>query len=174
MSYAFSVASQIEDEPLNLQKAMRSKARDKWQKTMTEKMDSLKKNHTRKLVTKPGNLKIIGSKWIFKRKPGIPGVEEPRYKARLVAKGFSEVEGIDFHEVFSPVVKHRSIRNVLALVAKENMELEQVGVKTVFLHGDLDENIHMQQPPMFEDKIDLNLVCLLNKSLYGLKQAPRL
>ena len=67
-----------------------------------------------------------------------------RYKARLVAKGYSQVEGIDFHEIFSPVVKLVSIRTVLALTALLNLELEQLDVKTTFLHGDLDEEIFME------------------------------
>lgn len=66
-------------------------------------------------------------------------MEEPRYKARVVVKGFSKIEGVDFHEVFSHVVKHRSVRSVLALVARENLELEQMDVKTAFLHSELDE-----------------------------------
>jgi hypothetical protein len=67
-----------------------------------------------------------------------------RYKARLVAKGYSQVEGIDFHEIFSPVVKLVSIRTVFALTALLNLELEQLDVKTTFLHGDLDEEIYME------------------------------
>ena len=62
---------------------------------MHEEMDSLIKNNTWKLVPKPKNKKIIGCKWIFKRKPAVPGVEKERFKARLVAKGFSQIEGVD-------------------------------------------------------------------------------
>ncbi|KAA3478615.1 Retrovirus-related Pol polyprotein from transposon TNT 1-94 [Gossypium australe] len=62
----------------------------------------------------------------------------------------SQVKGIDFHDVFSPVVKHTSIRALLALVASYNFELEQLDVKTAFLHGDLDEAIYMQQPGGFK------------------------
>jgi hypothetical protein len=68
-----------------------------------------------------------------------------RYKARLVAKGYSQKEGIDFHEIFSRVVKIVSIRIVLALVALLDLELEQLDVKTSFLHGYLDEEIYMEQ-----------------------------
>jgi hypothetical protein len=67
-------------------------------------------------------------------------------KPRLVAKGYSQKEGIDFHEIFSPVVKLVSIRVMLALVALLDLELEQLDVKTTFLHGDLDEDIYMEQP----------------------------
>jgi len=91
----------------------------------------------------------------------------------LVVKGFGQKKGIDFEEIFSPVVKMSSIRVVLGLAASLNLEVEQLDVKTAFLHGDLDEEIYMEQPEGFEAKGKEQLVCKLKKSLYGLKQAPR-
>jgi hypothetical protein len=98
---------------------------------------------------------------------------EKRYKARLVVKGFAQKKGIDFDEIFSPVVKMTSIRTILSLVEVEDLHLEQLDVKTTFLHGDLEEEIYMQQPQGYEVKGKENLVCRLKKSLYGLKKAPR-
>ena len=69
-------------------------------------------------------------------------MEAARFKARLVAKGFSQKEGIDYNEIFSPVVKHSSIRVLLALVAQFDLELQQLDVKTAFLHGDLRDNLY--------------------------------
>ena len=97
---------------------------------------------------------------------------EKRYKARLVVKGFAQKKGIDFDEIFS-LVKMTSIRTILSLVVVEDLHLEQLDVKTSFLHGDLEEDIYMQQPQGYEVKGEENLVCRLKKSLYGLKQAPR-
>ena len=88
-------------------------------------------------------------------------------------KGFQQKEGIDFTEIFSPVVKLTTIRMVLSIVAAEDLHLEQLDVKTTFLHGDLEEDIYMVQPEGFVEPDRENLVCKLNKSLYGLKQAPR-
>lgn len=88
-------------------------------------------------------------------------------------KGFNQRKGIDFDEIFSPVVKMSSIRVVLGLAASLNLEVEQLDVKTAFLHGDLEEEIYMEQPEGFEVKGKEHLVCKLKKSLYGLKQAPR-
>ncbi|KAG8481491.1 hypothetical protein CXB51_026341 [Gossypium anomalum] len=117
--------------------------------------------------------KTVRCKWVFKKKEGTPGVEEPKYKARLVAKGYSQVPGVDFTDVFSPVVKHSSIRALLGIVAMHDLELEQLDVKTAFLHGELEEDIYMQQPEGFTVSEKENYVCLLKKSLYGLKQSPR-
>ena len=86
-----------------------------------------------------------------------------------MAKGYSQVQGVDFNEVFSPVVKHTSIRVLLSLVATKDLELEQLDVKTAFLHGDLEEQIYMKQPEGFEAAGNEDHVCLLKKSLYGLK-----
>ncbi|KAG8501609.1 hypothetical protein CXB51_003912 [Gossypium anomalum] len=106
-------------------------------------------------------------------KEGTLGVEEPRYKARLVAKGYSQILGVDFTDVFSLVVKHSSIRVLLGIMAMHDLELEQLDVKTIFLHGELEEDIYMQQPEGFIVSEKEDYVCLLKKSLYGLKQSPR-
>ena len=74
-------------------------------------MESLQKNGTWDLVKLPKGKKTVKCKWVYKMKEGTPGIEEPRYKARLVAKGYSQIPGIDFTNVFSPVVKHSSIRS---------------------------------------------------------------
>ncbi|KAH9753276.1 hypothetical protein KPL71_015010 [Citrus sinensis] len=109
-------------------------------------------------VNKPPNKKLVGSKWIFKLKVGASEKEPPRHKARLVANGFTQREGVDFNEVFSPVVKYNSIRLLLALSVFHDLKLEQMDVQTAFLHGSLDEEIFMAQPEGFiesgsEDKI---------------------
>jgi hypothetical protein len=97
-----------------------------------------------------------------------------RHKARLVAKGFSQVESIDYNETFAPVAKMNFICLVISLAAshKWDWEVHQMDVKSTFLHGDLQEEIYMEQPPCYIHN-DSNLVCRLKKSFYGLKQAPR-
>ena len=91
----------------------------------------------------------------------------------MVAKGYSQVHGVDFNDVFSPVVKHSSLRVLLALVVMYDLELEQLDMKTAFLHGELEEQINMEQSHGFEIEGKKDHVCLLKKSLYGLKQSPR-
>ncbi|GKD10648.1 retrotransposon protein, putative, ty1-copia subclass [Tanacetum coccineum] len=170
-AYAF-VAAEEEDthEPLTYQEAVSCEDSSKWKAAMKEEMDSLRKNKTWELVDHPAGQKLVSCKWLFKIKEGIEGVQKPRYKARLVARGFTQRAGIDYNEVFSPVVRHTSIRVILALTACKDYELEQLDVKTAFLHGNLEEVIYMRQPPGYEQG---NKVCLLKKSLYGLKQSPR-
>ena len=120
-AYALYVANDIEtDEPKSYQEAMRSKERDQWGLSSDEEMDSLDRNKTWEIVEIPAKKRVIGCKWVYKKKPGIPGVEDPRFKSKLVAKGYSHVEGIDYNEVFAPVVKHVSIRLILSLVVKED------------------------------------------------------
>jgi hypothetical protein len=68
------------------------------------------------------------------------------YKARLVVKDFQQKEGIDYTDIFSPMVKMTTIRLVLRIVAAENLHLKQLDVKKAFFHGDLEENIYMRQP----------------------------
>ena len=80
---------------------------------------------------------------------------------------------MDFKEVFSPVVRHTSIRVLLALSVVKDMELDQLDVKTTFLHGRLNEDILMTQPEGYTSPESANCVCLLKRSLYGLKQSPR-
>lgn len=139
---------------------------------MQEEMKSLHENHTYDLVTLPQGRKTLKNKWMYKIK-NEEGSPQLRYKARLVVKGFGQKKGIDFDEIFSPVVKMSSIRVVLVLAGSLNLEVEQHDVKTAFLHGDLEEEIYMQQPEGFQVKGKEKLVCKLKKSLYGLKQAPR-
>ena len=161
------------NEPRNYSEAVTCAESSQWSIAMIEEIESLHKNQTWDLVKLPKDKKTVGCKWIFKKKEGIPGVEDARYKARLVAKGYSQKKGIDFNEVFSPVVKHTSIRVLLAMVAMYDMELEQLDVKTAFLHGNLEEVIYMDQPEGFQIEGKEDQVCRLKKSLYGLKQSPR-
>ena len=138
---------------------------------MHEEMNSLNKNKTYDLVEFPKGKKVLRNKWVFKLKK--VGDKLVKYKARLVVKGFSQKQGIDFDEIFYPVVKMSSIRVVLGLVANLDLKLEQLDVKTTFLHGDLKEEIYMDQPEEFKVKGKEHIFCKLKKSLYGLKQAPR-
>ncbi|PKI49683.1 hypothetical protein CRG98_029928 [Punica granatum] len=101
------------------------------------------KNGVWDLVELPEGAVAIGCKWVYKTKRDASGNVQ-RYKARLVAKGFTQKEGIDYHETFSPVSKKYSLRIIMALVAHMDLELHQMDVKTTFLNGDFDDEVYMK------------------------------
>ena len=135
---------------------------------MVHEMTSLHKNEAWDLVELPAGRKPICRKWVFKKKTNAKGKVE-KYKAWLVEKGYSQVSGIDFGDIFSLVAKAASIRLLLYVVVAFDFDVEQMDVKTTFLHGDLEEEIYMKQPEGFAMKGKKELVCKLKKSLYGLK-----
>nr|KYP43700.1 Retrovirus-related Pol polyprotein from transposon TNT 1-94 [Cajanus cajan] len=140
-----------------------------WQIAMQFELAALEANNTCFLTPLLPGKQAIGCRWVYKIKRNSDGSLE-RYKAWLVAKGYTQVEGIDYHDTFSPTSKMVTIRCLLALVAAQNWPLHQLDVNNVFLHGDLSKEIYMSLPPGFQRQGE-NLVCRLNKSLYGLKQA---
>ena len=131
-----------EGEPESFEEAKDDTHNRKWLSAMQDEMDSLHENHTYELVELPKEKRALRNKWVYKLKPGDAG-KPPRYKARIVVKGFQQKKGVDFDEIFAPVVKMTSIRTVLSIAASMNLEVEQLDVKTVFLHGDLEGEIYM-------------------------------
>ena len=123
------------------------------------------------MVLPPGS-KPLGYKWISKKKMKADGSID-KYKARLVVKGYNKKEGLDYFDTHSPVTRISSIRMLIAIAAIHNLEIHQMDVKTTFLNGDLDEEIHMEQLEGFIVPGQENKVCRVVKSLYGLKQAPK-
>lgn len=160
------------DEPQTFEEAISRPDSKKWEQAAQKEYDSILKNKTWNLVDLPPGRKAIGCKWVFKIKYNAAGDIE-RYKARLVAKGYSQTQGIDFNETFAPVAKFTSIRILLALAAKHDLEMHQMDVNTAFLNGDLKEEIYMQQPEGFIQAGQEDKVCKLQRSIYGLKQAGR-
>jgi len=96
-----------------------------------------------------------------------------RYKTRFVAKGYAQIYGIDYEETYSLIAKMTTVRPIIIMVVAKGWSLRQMDVKNVFFHGDLHEEVYMEQPPGYVDQTHPNLVCRLKKVLYGLKQAPR-
>ena len=139
---------------------------------MNEEIKSMKDNDFWDLVPLPEGVKPIGCKWIFKTNRDSKGDVE-RYKPRLVAKDYTQKEGINYKETFSPVSSKDSFRTIMALVAHFDLEIHQMDVKTAFLNGDIDETIYMVQLENFVSGDTKRMVCKLQKSIYGLKQASR-
>ena len=135
---------------------------------MEQEYQALLQNETWTLVPPPPRVNIIDSKWVFKVKKHADGSIE-RYKARLVAKGFKQRHGLDYEDTFSPVVKPTTIRFLLSLLVSRGWSLRQLDVQNAFLHGLLEEEVYMRQPPGFVDHAQPHHLCRLTKALYGLK-----
>jgi hypothetical protein len=95
------------------------------------------------------------------------------YKAKLVAKGYAQTYGINYEGTYSPIAKMITIKAIIAMVTAKGWSLHQMDVNNVFILGNLQEKMYMEQPPSYVDETHPNLVCRLKKTLYGLKQAPR-
>jgi histone deacetylase 1/2 len=143
-----------------------------WRDAMETEFSALQNNKTWHLVPPVPGVNIIDSKWVFKIKQKSDGSIE-RYKAHLVAKGFKQRYGLDYEDTFSPVVKPTTIRLLLTMALTYGWHLRKLDIQNAFLHGVLEEEVFMRQPPGFEDTSQPGYLCRLDKALYGLKQAPR-
>jgi hypothetical protein len=147
------------------EEAMQVDTQNNWEQGMKEEMDSLVKNHNWDLVQLPIGKRALQNKLVCKLQEEDGG--NKWYKDRLVVKWFTKKKGIDFDEIFSPIVKMTSIRTILSLVAVEYFRLEQLDVKTTFIHGDSKKEIYMQHAQGYEVKGKENSICRLKKRLYA-------
>ena len=158
-----------EFEPANIAQALKDK---RWRLSMSDEYNAIVRNRTFDLVPRSLATNIVGCRWLHRIKYNPDGTVKC-LKSRLVAKCFHQRPRIDYHDTFSPVIKHASIRLVLALAIAHNWPLKQLDVNNAFLQGDLTEEVYMTHPPGFVDKDKPDHVCRLRKAIYGLKQAPR-
>jgi Reverse transcriptase (RNA-dependent DNA polymerase)/gag-polypeptide of LTR copia-type len=161
-------------DPRTIDEALRTSQADLWYRATLEEIESLRKNGTFVLVERPLDRKVIRTKWVYKLKD--PDTPTPRYKARLVAQGFHQINGVDYTDTFSPVVRPVSLRTLFALAAQFAMHIHQFDIETAFLNPTIDHDIYVEQPPGFEmpGYPPDQWVLRLNKALYGLKQSPLL
>ncbi|GMJ10791.1 hypothetical protein HRI_004748300 [Hibiscus trionum] len=144
-----------------------------WRAAMQDELRAMEMLQTWSVVSIPPGKQPIDCKWVYRIKHNSDGTID-RYKARLVAKGFTQVEGIDYTDTFSPVAKMTSFKVLLSLAAVHGWHLLQLDVNNAFLNGTLDEEVYMKLPLGYETTVQGNdLVCKLQKSIYGLKQASR-
>jgi hypothetical protein len=159
---------QMEGDPTSFEEVMRNAHSSKWLDAMEDEMRSMSVNKVWDLEEIPKGAKTVGYKWVYKTKCDSNGNIE-RFKARLMAKGFTQREGIDYTETFSPVSCKDSLRIIMTLVAHYDLELHQMDVKMTFLNEDLLENGYMAQHKGFAVKGKEHMGCHLRKSIYGLK-----
>ena len=127
---------------------------------MVEDYESILKKSVWEVVPRPTDKSIVGSKWIFKVKHAVDRSIE-KYKARCVVKEFSQVEGYDYEETFSPVTRYSLIRSILALTAQMGWKIHQMDVKTTFLNGVIEEEVYIEKPKGFETFDRVSHVCRL-------------
>jgi len=160
----YSLTLSINFEPRNYDEAERN---PKWRKAIAKEIEALTRNNTWIVTDLPHNKKPIGCKWVYKIKHKVDGSVE-RNKARLVAKGYNQLEGIDYLETFSPVVKLTTVRTLLVVVVKKVWFLKQLDVDNAYLHSDLNEDVYMLMPSRMEIQKE-NQVCKLKKIIIWTK-----
>jgi hypothetical protein len=156
-------------EPRSFAEAERHAA---WRAAMQSEMDAVEKNCTWELADLPRGHNAITLKWVFKLKRDEIGAIV-KHKARLVARDFVQREGIDFDDTFALVARMESVRLLFALAAQEGWRVHYMDVKSVFLNGDLKEEVYVHQPSGFVIPGKEGKVLHLRKAIYGLWQAPR-
>ena len=163
------LAMMMVTNPFSFEEAVKKK---EWKDEMAAELQAIEKNQTWELMNLPKGAKPIGVKWVFKTKLN-ENVDIEKHKARLVAKGYAQRYGVDYTEVFTPIVRLDTMRAILAVAAQYGWEVFQLDVKSAFLHGELKEEVFVQQPDGFIKKGEEEKVYKLTRALYGLKQAPR-
>ena len=133
----------LEGEPRTYKEAVNSTEGLIWKEAINSEIESMLHNLSWELVDLPPGCKPLSSKWVFKRKRKVDGSID-KYKARLVIKGYKKTEGLDYFDTYSPVTRINSKRMVLTIAPLRNLEVHQMDVKTVFLNGDLEEEIYME------------------------------
>ena len=136
-NYVALMCDLIDQEPTNYEEVVQKK---EWVEAMTEGYQSIMKNDVWDIVPKQEGKSVVSSKWIYKIKHAADGSIE-KYKARFVARGFSQKEGINYEETFSPVERYTSIRAIMALASMMKWDLHQMDVKTTFLNGVIEEEV---------------------------------
>lgn len=163
---------ELPDEPRSYKEAVNGPESDKWKQAICNELKSQRENQTWEEAELPPGRKVVGCRWVFKRKYDEDG-NVIQYKARLVAQGFNQVYGVDFDEIFAPVAKQVTFRTLLTIAARRGMLVKHLDVKTAYLNADLDEEIFMRMPPGVTPTKSSS-VLLMKKSIYGLRQSARM
>lgn len=159
------------DVPASFKEVQQSPECHLWVQAMGEELNSFAINNVWTLEDLPAGAKVVGNKWVYKKKQNADGTV--LFRARLVAKGFTQTFGIDYHDTFAPVVRGTTLRLLFATAVSFDLKIGHIDIKTAFLYGDIEETVYMAQPEGFVAEGQSDKVCRLNKAVYGLKQAAR-
>ena len=145
-----------------------------WKKAIEEELAMLQAAGTWVLEEPPSGVNIIDSKWVFKAKKDAAGIIA-HFKACLVAQGFSQIDGIDYDDTYTPVAQLASSRAIIVMANHLNLELHQVDIKGAYLNGELNDKevLYMHHPPGYKPHDTGSRMLCLKKTLYGLKQSGR-
>ena len=169
VSYVAYHTRLVGDEPVSYAQALASPDAASWERAMDDEFSSLKKNETFSVVKLPAGKKPLSTRWVYRIKEQEDGAR--KFKARLVIRGCSQAPGTDYHETFSPVVRHASLRYLFSLAAEMDLDISHHDVCTAFLYGHLEEEIYVTPPAnLLSEK---GKVWRLHCAVYGLKQAGR-
>src|SRR6266850_320961 len=168
--HASIARADVSKDPKTYVEAMARSNATKWEMACDDEKRSFDMMGIYKVVPCPKGRKVVGSKWVFCIKRGPDGTIQ-KYKARIVTQGFTQVEGIDYDETFAPIAKLSSLQAILAIAMELNLEVHQMDVKSVYLNGELEEEIYMETPPGFN--IPEGMVLKLIKAVDGTKQGGR-
>ena len=161
-----------EDESATIQEAINNPTSGKqWEKALQDEYNSLINNHIWDLIHRLKGRRIIINKWALKHKKN-EIARIVRLKARPMTRGFSQIYDIDYLDTYAPMVKFAFTRILLAIATIYELEIHQMDIATMFLAGDLKEEIFMKQPDFEIGTREEDLVYRLRRSLHGLKQAP--
>ncbi|MBW0540348.1 hypothetical protein O181_080063 [Austropuccinia psidii MF-1] len=162
----------INNTPRSYLDALRSDSAERWVVAIQNEFTSLECHGVLEEVPYDGSFRLLNTIWVFHEKTNSSG-NPMEAKAQLCVKGFLQMENIDFHETFPPTGRSSNLCFPLGYCAAKDLDLHQMDVKTAFLHGDLDEDLHIQVPEGYTSSLGGNVCLKMKKSLYGLKQSPR-
>lgn len=161
-------------EPKTYKEAIECPEVKDWKEAMDDEISNLKSRGVYEEISRPQNVHVLGNRWIYKLKKDAEG-KCTQFRARLVAQGYKQRDGIDYDEVFAPVVNFAVIRLMFVLlVVLQGWCHAHLDVKCAFLYGELNEQIFMEIPLGSRNESNTNSVWILKKALYGLHQASRM
>lgn len=170
--YAFATTdtTRLLDEPRTFAEALKSPNATHWKAACDKEIQCIKDKSVWHVVPRPKHKNVIKGRWVFKIKLREDG-SISKFKALYVAKGYSQVEGVDFGETFSPTGKPSSFRVFMAMAASHGSDVEQMDAVSSFLNCDCNEELYLELPDGY--CTDKNMVARLDKTLYGLKQSAK-
>ena len=133
------------ETPVTIEDALSGPYAQEWRAAIDLELSQIEKYKMWRKVVKPANAHVVGTKWVFKIKLKKDHSID-KFRARLVVKGYAQVKGIDYNELFSPVIRHTSLRTLLSLAAAESWSIDQMDVRVAFFNGELDEDIYISEP----------------------------